>query len=211
MSTAAQIAANQENAKLSSGPKTEEGRAKSCLNNFRHGFAGAFTVLPSEDQEEFDTLLHGLRHEHQPKTMTEILLVGKMAQHHWLVQRALRFQENIIAASDMDPRDQERQFSLYLRYQTANERAFHRSLNDLLKLRAERRKEQIGFESQKQKQAEQARKDSIENRKQDLHKMDMMLAECKLDRELFNNWKSKNEAGIDSSREHQLMIAEKAA
>jgi hypothetical protein len=37
----------------------------------------------------------------------------------------------------------------YLRYQTQQERLFQRALHDLLKLRAEKRKEQIGFESQK--------------------------------------------------------------
>ncbi len=210
MSTAAQIAANQQNAKLSSGPKSEEGKAASCLNNFRHGFTGAFTVLPSEDQEKFDTLLHGLRVEHEPKTMTEILLVEKMAQHHWLVQRAMKLQE-LTMMSELPSRDQECRFSLYLRYQTTNERAFHKSLDQLLKLRAERRKAEIGFESQKQKEAAEARRDAAENRKQSVHKLDLMLAECKLDRELFNNWKSKNEAGLDSSREHRLMVAEKAA
>ncbi len=56
MSTQSQIAANQANAQHSSGPKTAEGKAISCLNNFRHGFTGEFNVLPSEDQEQFDTL-----------------------------------------------------------------------------------------------------------------------------------------------------------
>ncbi len=182
MSTAAQIAANQQNAQHSTGPKTEAGRAASCLNNFRHGFAGAFTVLPSEDQEEFDTLLHGLRDEHQPQTLTETLLVEKMAQHHWLVQRALQLQELTIAAK-MSMRDQERQFALYIRYQTTNERAFHRSLNDLLKLRAERRKAEIGFERQKREQAEQARRDAAEKRKQELHEATVWLAEAKANRQ----------------------------
>ena len=55
MATEAQIAANRESAKHSTGPKTE-GRAKSCMNNFRWGFTGAFSVLSSESQEDFDDL-----------------------------------------------------------------------------------------------------------------------------------------------------------
>ena len=39
--------------------------------------------------------------------------------------------------------------SLYMRYHTTHTRAFHKSLNDLLKLRSERRKANIGFEAQK--------------------------------------------------------------
>ncbi len=82
--TSAQIAANQSNAQHSTGPKTWEGKAVSALNNFRHGFTGAFTVLPWEDQNEFDMLLGALREEHKPSGLTETILVDKMAQALWL-------------------------------------------------------------------------------------------------------------------------------
>ncbi len=176
--------ANQANSQHSTGPNTEEGKLASCKNNFRYGFAGNFTVLPSEDQEEFDTLSHGLRAEHQPKTVTETLLVEKMAQHFWLSLRAVTLQD-LTMGSDLPIRDQESQFALFLRYQTTNDRGFSKCLNDLLKLRAEKRKEQIGFESQRLKQAEEARKQSIENRKQDVHRMDVLLSEAKVDHQLM--------------------------
>jgi len=186
MSTEKQIAANQANSQHSTGPKTDEGKAKSCLNNFHWGFCGTFKVLPSEDQENFDTMLAGLRVEHKPTTMTETLLVNKMAQHYWLSQRAMRLQE-MTMAEDLPAREQERDFALYLRYQTTNDRAFHKCLNDLLKLRAEQRKAQIGFESQRRQQEDHARKLSIEKRKQDVHKMDILLAEAKADHQLLLN------------------------
>jgi hypothetical protein len=55
ISTEAQIRANRENAQHSTGPITESGKAASGLNNFRHGLAAAFCVLPSEDQDAFDS------------------------------------------------------------------------------------------------------------------------------------------------------------
>jgi hypothetical protein len=58
-SSSAQIAANQANAQHSTGPKTGQGKATSCLSNFRHGLAGGFSVLSSEDQLEYDVLLEG--------------------------------------------------------------------------------------------------------------------------------------------------------
>ncbi|MBV9762410.1 MAG: hypothetical protein JO340_17750 [Acidobacteriaceae bacterium] len=183
MSTDAQIAANRANAQHSTGPVTDAGKAASCQNNFRHGMAGAFRVLPSEDQDEFDCLAAALRAEHQPATPTESLLVEKMAQHYWLSQRAQRLQD-LTMADDLPAKDQDRQFSLFLRYQTTNDRAFHKSLNDLLKLRAEKRKMEIGFESQRQKQASLALRQSAENRRQELHKWAVMLAEAKLDHRL---------------------------
>jgi hypothetical protein len=66
MISSAQLAANQANAQRSTGPKTAQGKAISARNNFRHGFSGAFTVLPWESQDEFDMLLGGFRDEHRP-------------------------------------------------------------------------------------------------------------------------------------------------
>jgi len=179
MSTNAQILANQQNAQHSTGPNTEAGKAVSCKNNFRHGLAGAFTVLPSEDQNEFDQLLAALAAEHQPATLTESILIEKMAQHYWLSQRAQRLQD-LTMAEDLPAKDQDRQFSLFLRYQTTNDRAFHRSLNDLLKLRAEKRRMEIGFESQQHKRADQARREAAEKRKQELHELAILLAQARL-------------------------------
>jgi hypothetical protein len=204
MSTEAQIRANQANAQHSTGPTTEAGKAASCLNNFRHGLTGnSFTVLDFEDQDEFDALLCGLRAEHQPATMTESILVAKMAQSYWLSKRALYLQDQAHRAfgarcarvkedqcctdEELSLDEQQKQLALFLRYQTTNDRAFHRCLTDLLKLRAEKRRQEIGFESQQHKKAQEARRDAAEKRKQDHHKLDMLLAEAKLNhQELLN-------------------------
>ncbi|MGI8960130.1 MAG: hypothetical protein ACR2IV_10295 [Bryobacteraceae bacterium] len=158
MTSAAQLAANQSNAQHSTGPKTQAGKAISARNNFRHGFSGAFTVLPWESQDEFDMLLGGLRDEHKPSGLTETILVDKMAQAIWLSKRAVMLQ-HVTFNHELPVCDDGKQLALYLRYQTTNERAFHKCLNDLLKLRAEKRKQGIGFELQKQKQADQTRRE----------------------------------------------------
>ncbi len=91
--TPAQFAANQANSQKSTGPKTEEGKAASAQNNFRHGLCGAFVIQTWEKAEDYEALLDGLRDEHQPANPTEALLVEQMAQHWWIAQRALRLQE----------------------------------------------------------------------------------------------------------------------
>jgi hypothetical protein len=173
MSTESQIQANRENAKLSSGPKSEAGKAASALNNTRHGLAGAFRVLPAESQSDFDELVAALSEEHKPETVTETVLVEAMAQHHWLRQRALNLESSCYDPATGQITDQ-KQLALCLRYQTTHERAFHKALNDLLKLRAAKRKEQIGFESQQ-------RAELADKRKQERHKWDILLAEAKVD------------------------------
>ena len=180
MATEAQIAANQSNAQRSSGPKTAAGKAIVAQNNFRHGFTGAFRVLPWESQDDYSALQLVLEKEHQPATPTEELLVESMAQSYWLRKRALVLQNTCFTGESPDSVN-EKELALYIRYQNTHDRAFHRSLNDLLKLRAEKRKQEIGFESQKQKQAEETRRAAGENRKQELHRWNVLLGEAKLD------------------------------
>src|SRR4051794_40029450 len=43
-----QLAANRANAHLSTGPRTPEGKAKSCLNAVKTGLTGRTVLLPAE-------------------------------------------------------------------------------------------------------------------------------------------------------------------
>ena len=58
MATTAQLLANQQNAALSTGPRTPDGKAASSPNATKHGLSSAFRVLAHEDQEEFDRFPH---------------------------------------------------------------------------------------------------------------------------------------------------------
>jgi hypothetical protein len=159
MSTPAQTTANQANAQLSTGPKTEEGKAASSKNNFRHGLAGRFMLCSPEDHEEFRQLVAGLHKEHQPETATEVLLVERMAESFWMSRRAIQLQACAFEQDD------DRKLALYLRYQATHDRSFHKCLSDLLKLKGEKRKAEIGFESEKQKEAEEQRRQEMHQAK----------------------------------------------
>ena len=230
MATESQILANQSNAQLSTGPKTESGKAASSQNNLKYGLTGSsFAVLEFEDQDEYDHVLCGLRFEHQPATMTESILVEKMAQSYWLSKRALYLQDQCAtdrSNEDLTLEEQGRQLALFLRYQTTHDRAFHRALNDLLKLRAERRKtrldeaalcqraedvSKIGFESQRRHEADQSRKAAAEKRKQDLHEFAVLLAEAKVDHQYVLTSNAKHDGIIASNRENIPLEVKKAA
>jgi hypothetical protein len=151
----------------------------------------SFKSWPWEDQDEYDTLFVNLHGEHKPSTLTESVLVEKMAQSLWLTKRALLLQHHTFNPN-VPECDDPKQLALYLRYQTTHDRAFHRCLNQLLKLRAEKRKAEIGFESQErkrkedaQKQADQTRREAAENRKHELHRYNVLLAEAKADHQDF--------------------------
>ena len=146
MSSEAQLAANRANAQLSSGPQTESGLAAIAHNNFRHGLASTFVVLPSEDSTAYDDLLLSLNLEFSPSTETEEMLVTAMGQHHWLTQRALRLQQPLFeAAIETGAAPDGKQLGLYLRYQSTNDRAYHKALSQLLRLRSDRSRSEIGW------------------------------------------------------------------
>jgi hypothetical protein len=210
MTTSAQISANQSNAQHSTGPKTPQGKAIAARNNFRHGFTGEFTVLPWEKQDEFDLLIDALRNEHKPSGLTERILIDKMAQALWLTKRAVMLQ-HVTFNHELPTCDDEKQLALYLRYQTTNERIFSKCLNEFLKLKAAKRKAEIGFESQKHTQADQARREAAENRKQELHQYSVLLGEAKVDHQLLLNSNIQSQNALAKRAEEQSIIAKKAA
>jgi len=170
MSTEAQIAANQANAQHSTGPQSAAGKAASSQNRRLHGLASGianFAVAEGESQELYLTWARELRVEHQPSTATEEAIVERLAQHYWLQQRAIRLQNECFSSSEPDEKDLQR-LAIYIRYATTHERAFHTCLADLLKLRAEKRKAEIGFESQKQKAEQHAYRKMVAEAETDL-------------------------------------------
>lgn len=135
-SSASRIEANRLNAQRSTGPRTDTGKLASSRNALKHGLSTGTMLIPGEDASEFETLRDTLRREHQPADATEQILVDQLAQSHWLLQRAIRFQNECFTAEGVD----ERRLALFLRYGSAHERAFHKALNALLRLKKERRK-----------------------------------------------------------------------
>ena len=57
MATAAQVTANRANAQHSTGPRSEQGKARSSQNNLRYGFRSQSVLLPGDDPAEYEELL----------------------------------------------------------------------------------------------------------------------------------------------------------
>ena len=78
MATNAQILANQENAKKSTGPKTEEGKQRSSMNAMTHGIFSKIPLLPNENEDQFKSLEEDLIKTYQPKDAVEMHLVYRI-------------------------------------------------------------------------------------------------------------------------------------
>ena len=180
MATEKQILANQENSKLSTGPTSEAGVLASSQNNFRHGLAPrhheVFTFLQDEDPQKFGELVRNLIKEHAPQGETQKILVRRMAESEWLRARAVRLQTDCF--TDYDNLNEKR-LSLFIRYETTHERAFYRALKELQTLRKEKRNSEIGFESQKLKQAAETRAEEALKLKRDAQDLQREALEWK--------------------------------
>ncbi len=189
MPSKAQIAANRANAQKSTGPRTDTGQEKVSQNGRKHGLCGTFKVLECESQPEYDDLLERYMQAEQPADDVERELVAKMVRHTWTSDRAVRLQE---ACFLVQPRTDENiakgqegicvraDIDLYIRYQTAQDRAYQRAASELAKRRKERRQAEIGFASQKRAQAQEERRQEQHAQRNELHPYKVVTAEVRL-------------------------------
>lgn len=78
MTTEAQIKANQENAKKSTGPTSIEGKQRSSMNAITHGIFANIPLLPGENEEQFKILREDLIKTYQPIDTMEMHLVQRI-------------------------------------------------------------------------------------------------------------------------------------
>ena len=88
MSSNAQHLANQANAQKSTGPRTEEGKAKARYNARRHGLTGQFYVMDDDDRQAYLTFETRMMTDLKPVGPYEDQLAVSIAQDHWRMNRA---------------------------------------------------------------------------------------------------------------------------
>jgi hypothetical protein len=92
MATAAQIEANRQNARKSTGPRTEEGKNRSRLNALDHGCRANLMVLPTEVFGEYENELKAWKLSFQPRNPAEDVLVERLVSLGWQQKRIDRAQ-----------------------------------------------------------------------------------------------------------------------
>src|SRR6185369_573860 len=92
MSTTNQKFANTQNTRLSTGPRTEEGKQKAAQNSAKHYLTAKQLIGPGEDPADYDELLQGLEQSWSPANTQESLLVEQIAQNAWRLMRVRRME-----------------------------------------------------------------------------------------------------------------------
>ena len=92
MATDKPLEANRANAKRSTGPRSQGGKARSALNSTKHGLTSSEIVIGAEDPQEFDELRQGLVEDFCPQTTIERELVNRLAGYLWQLRRVPRLE-----------------------------------------------------------------------------------------------------------------------
>ena len=160
MTTKKQLQANRNNAKLSTGPKTDEGKQRCAQNALKHGLRSKHPVIPGEDPIEYQHKLDQLRADIRPVNALEDDLVEQIADTSWRLKRLSRIEaayERYRIEREADKsynagKDEEQilgnAFSFeplnrLARYEAQLSRRYHRAMKELTDLRKNR--EQTGF------------------------------------------------------------------
>jgi hypothetical protein len=97
VATPEQNDANRRNSQRSKGPKTPEGKARSAKNALKHGLLSSGVLLPGEDAEAFAELSRSLSEDLKPVGALELVLVDRLIDQCWRLQRARKFEAGILA------------------------------------------------------------------------------------------------------------------
>ena len=87
MSSLRQIEANRRNARLSTGPVTEEGKAKSRRNALRHGLAAETVIVALEDADDYAAFEMAVTADYDAQSAVERELVLRLASLLWRLRR----------------------------------------------------------------------------------------------------------------------------
>ena len=140
---------NRLNAQHSTGPRTAAGKLRSSLNALTHGLTGRTVLLPTEDPAAHQRHTQELFEEYQPQTPTERQLVQELIDTSWRLNRVPALEAEILARATPPPTPEAAlQFDIVdahlvidrlVLYSHRLSRQFHKTLDQLRDLQAQRR------------------------------------------------------------------------
>ena len=136
----------QNSSHISTGPRTDAGKAVSSMNSLKHGLTSRKVVLPGENQADFDRLHNQLLSDHAPAGALETELVAEIAACLWRLQRARRYESAILETSSFElfvSHNQAKGFETLLRYMGSIERQLNRAIVRLRETQTQHRKAEI--------------------------------------------------------------------
>jgi hypothetical protein len=95
MTSFRQIEANRRNARLSTGPVTEEGKRRSRQNAVRHGLTAETVIVALEDAEDYAAFEMAVTADYDAQSAVERELVLRLASLLWRLRRATAIESGL--------------------------------------------------------------------------------------------------------------------
>ena len=142
MASPAQNIANQANAQLSTGPRSEAGKTRVGQNATRHGLTARHLVIRDDEREEFDALHESLLTELDPQGAVETITFRELLHAAWNLERFRRLEAELSGSGDGDAFTADDRNAAALdrlgRYQSRTQRAYYCALRELRTLQTNR-------------------------------------------------------------------------
>ncbi|MGC2825666.1 MAG: hypothetical protein WA322_15730, partial [Pseudolabrys sp.] len=106
MATDKQIIANRQNARHSTGPRTESGKRRSRRNAIRHGLTAETVIDILEDPADYRAFERAIKSDYSPQTAIEGQLVTRLASLLWRLRRAVTVESGLLSIQAGIIRDQ---------------------------------------------------------------------------------------------------------
>ena len=134
--SAARQSANDANARLSTGPTTPDGKARSAQNARKHGLTAKDLIIGPEDREEFNDLLAGFEADVAPQGTLQQSLFDQLVAAAWNLRRIRRIETEICSRAStygdlINDNEIQTKLERLARHNSRIERTFHRSLKEL--------------------------------------------------------------------------------
>ena len=146
MTSEKQIEANRQNARKSTGPRTQEGKDRVSNNAVKHGLLSQDVLSFGEDRAALRDLSERLQKELEPVGELEDMLVDRIVAAYWRLRRVGRVEADIFArlsavsnslgGAFMHDSHHANAFSKLSRYETPIEKSLYKALHELQRLQA---------------------------------------------------------------------------
>ena len=147
-----QLEANRNNAKRSTGPRSQEGKTKSSRNAMKFGIFSDQVLLPGEDQSVYESFRDGMYRRLGPRDELERMLADRVVLAAWKLRRVQaaeaaqhgeyrreyarsgvsNVKPSVVVCHHLDT------FEYYAKAEAALERSMYRAIAELRKAQAER-------------------------------------------------------------------------
>src|SRR5262245_33155413 len=140
MTATARAAANAANAAHSTGPRTEEGKARSSRNAVKHGLTSKQLVIAPGEEDEFAELHDSLHEQLAPEGALEMGLFNMLVHAAWNLQHCRTLEAQLLSKGLEDILDDltAKTLDRLQRYAAINQRSYFKALNELRKVQNNR-------------------------------------------------------------------------